>query len=71
MSRKYTNIAGLCVLGFFVIVMIAMSGSKWLVSRSEVRDTEKLLNYVAAGFANSDHEIMKQWAIGGPGFKVS
>ena len=69
--RKYTNIAGLAVLGFFVIAIIAVSGSKWLTRRSEVRDTEKLLNYVAAGFANSDHEIMKQWAIGGPGFKDS
>lgn len=62
--KKYTNMAGVAVLGFFVIAMICVSGSKWLSSRSEVRETEKQLNRVAEGFANNDREIILQWASG-------
>jgi hypothetical protein len=64
-GRKYTSLAGLAVLGVFVIVMICVGGSEWLSSRSEVKSTEKMLNTVAEGFANNDRETVLQWAEGG------
>ncbi len=64
-KRRYTNIAGLAVLGFFVIVVACVSISRWSDNRNEIASTEALLNDVAEGFAKNDREIIKQWGRGG------